>query len=198
MSNNRKQETRDRILEAALEVFAEKGYHETNVDDIVNASNTSKGGFYFHFPSKRKIFLTLIDEMGKILVEKIEAEAKTGRTAKEKASLALKKGLRIFTKYRDLAKFLLIEAFATGQAFEEERKKIHENLEKIFQSNLEEAKEENTISSSVDTALIASLWVGAINHIVIKFLLNETRNKTNIETDQLEQSLFSMVGWDKR
>lgn len=196
MASNRKQETRDRILEAALEVFAEKGYHETNVDDIVNASNTSKGGFYFHFPSKREIFLTLIDEMGKILVEKIEAEAKTGWTAKEKARLALRKGLQIFTKYRELTKFLLIKAFATGQAFEEERKKIHANLEKIFQSYLEEAKEDGAISASVDTALIAALWVGAINHVVIKFVLNETQPKTIIETDQLEQSLFRMVGWD--
>ncbi len=38
--------TRERILEAALEVFAEKGYHRASVDDIVRASGTSKGAVY--------------------------------------------------------------------------------------------------------------------------------------------------------
>ena len=37
------QETRSRILEAAVKVFASKGYHDTKVDDIVKDSGTSKG-----------------------------------------------------------------------------------------------------------------------------------------------------------
>ena len=41
--------TRERILEAALEVFARKGYHRALVDDIVRASATSKGAVYHHF-----------------------------------------------------------------------------------------------------------------------------------------------------
>ena len=43
--------TRDRILQAALQVFAEKGYHRAVVDDIVRASETSKGAVYHHFPN---------------------------------------------------------------------------------------------------------------------------------------------------
>ena len=46
-----KEATRQRILDAASEVFSEKGYHDAAVDDIVKASNSSKGSFYFHFPS---------------------------------------------------------------------------------------------------------------------------------------------------
>jgi AcrR family transcriptional regulator len=38
--------TRDRILDAALDVFARKGYHRAIVDDIVRASLTSKGAVY--------------------------------------------------------------------------------------------------------------------------------------------------------
>ncbi|HEV8640457.1 MAG TPA: helix-turn-helix domain-containing protein [Methylomirabilota bacterium] len=41
--------TRDKILSAALEVFAGKGYHRAIVDDIVRASGTSKGAVYHHF-----------------------------------------------------------------------------------------------------------------------------------------------------
>ena len=54
---------KDRILAAALEVFAAKGYHGAVVDDIVEVSKSSKGAFYHYFPSKQGIFLTLMDEL---------------------------------------------------------------------------------------------------------------------------------------
>src|SRR5262245_43792756 len=54
--------TRERILQAALEVFAGKGYHRAVVDDIVRASGTSKGAVYHHFPNKEALFLALVDD----------------------------------------------------------------------------------------------------------------------------------------
>ncbi len=54
--------TRERILHAALEVFARKGYHRAVVDDIVRASDTSKGAVYHHFPNKEALFLALVDD----------------------------------------------------------------------------------------------------------------------------------------
>src|SRR5260370_39891828 len=53
--------TRGRILEAALEVFARKGYHGASVDDIVRASGTSNGAVYHHFPNKDAVFPALVD-----------------------------------------------------------------------------------------------------------------------------------------
>src|SRR5213076_1932155 len=51
----------DKILDAALRVFAKKGYREAAVDDIAVESKTSKGGVYFHFPGKQAIFLELLN-----------------------------------------------------------------------------------------------------------------------------------------
>ena len=45
------------MLEAALNVFGEKGYHGAAVDEIVDRAGRSKGAAYFHFPSKAAIFL---------------------------------------------------------------------------------------------------------------------------------------------
>src|SRR2546429_9763023 len=58
-----KDATRQRLLDAAEQVFAEKGYHGAVVDDIIRASDSSKGGFYFHFPNKQGIFLALVDAL---------------------------------------------------------------------------------------------------------------------------------------
>ena len=48
--------TQARILDAALELFERKGYHETSVDDIVHSSHLSKGAIYGYFDSKEELF----------------------------------------------------------------------------------------------------------------------------------------------
>jgi AcrR family transcriptional regulator len=56
----RSEETRGRIINAALRLFAEKGYDPTGVAEICVASDVSKGAFYHHFPSKQSVFLELL------------------------------------------------------------------------------------------------------------------------------------------
>jgi AcrR family transcriptional regulator len=48
-------ETRRRILDVAAEAFAERGYAGTSLSDILRSSGVTKGGFYFHFPSKEAL-----------------------------------------------------------------------------------------------------------------------------------------------
>jgi AcrR family transcriptional regulator len=48
-------ETRERILRAALTGFMQHGYNHTTMDDIANASGTSKGTLYWHFESKEDL-----------------------------------------------------------------------------------------------------------------------------------------------
>jgi len=55
------EERRAQILEAALQCFAERGYHATKMDDLVAASGLSKGSLYWHFRSKQDVFLALFD-----------------------------------------------------------------------------------------------------------------------------------------
>ena len=73
--------TREKILQAALEIFAEKGYHRALVDDIVRASQTSKGAVYHHFPNKEALFLALVDEFSARLAESVTAAIGSARGA---------------------------------------------------------------------------------------------------------------------
>jgi AcrR family transcriptional regulator len=60
-SSNRKNKTRIQILQSALTCFADKGYHQTAMDDIVTASGLSKGALYWHFKSKQELFIALLE-----------------------------------------------------------------------------------------------------------------------------------------
>jgi len=56
------------IHQAALKLFARDGYHQTSMDDIVTASGLSKGTLYWHFKSKRELFLSLVERvMGQLV-----------------------------------------------------------------------------------------------------------------------------------
>ena len=59
--NKTKEERQYQIMEAAMEVFVNKGYSNTRMDDIVKASGLSKGAIYHHYSSKKDLFISLID-----------------------------------------------------------------------------------------------------------------------------------------
>lgn len=64
-----------KIVEAAWELFHEKGYDNTTIDDIIKRSGTSKGSFYYHFDSKDAFLGTLseiLDEKYLELSQEIE------------------------------------------------------------------------------------------------------------------------------
>jgi AcrR family transcriptional regulator len=51
----------DRLLDAAMRVFAERGYHGATVEEIARESGLSNGALYYNFASKEKLFLALMD-----------------------------------------------------------------------------------------------------------------------------------------
>src|SRR3954447_4980327 len=58
---SRGRRTRDRLLVAGAEVFAERGYHAARVDDVVKLAETSHGTFYLYFANKEELFHALAE-----------------------------------------------------------------------------------------------------------------------------------------
>lgn len=54
--------TKERIIEAALYIFLEKGYSETSIEDIVKPLNLTRGAFYWHFKDKDEVFKSIIQK----------------------------------------------------------------------------------------------------------------------------------------
>jgi AcrR family transcriptional regulator len=170
MSNNTpSQETRERILEAAVKVFATKGYHDTKVDDIVAESNTSKGSFYFYFPSKQNIFLALVDTFADLLENRLRARLQTETSGMARLDLALRVCLEIFGQYRGLAKIALVQAAGLGHVFEEKRRAVNDRFIKIIKSNLDEAVADGSLQPT-DTEVVACAWMGALSEVVLRWI----------------------------
>jgi len=166
-------ETRTRILEAAVKVFATKGYHDAKVDDIVNEAQTSKGAFYFYFPSKQDIFIALSDTFADLLESKLAEALQSETHGLQQMDAALRASLGLFSQYRGLAKIALVQAVGLGAVFEQRRRYINDRFARLVQSRLETAVAEGSIPP-LQTDLAARAWVGALNEIVINWIYTGT------------------------
>jgi AcrR family transcriptional regulator len=73
----RKELTRELLLDAAIEVFARKGYHGASLDDVAEAAGFTKGAVYSNFPRKSDLFRELVERessrRGAVLRTAVEA-----------------------------------------------------------------------------------------------------------------------------
>ena len=161
--------TRQRLLDAAEQVFAEKGYHGTVVDDIIQVSDSSKGGFYFHFPNKQAIFLALVDKLVPRLAAAIDRAIAGEADPVAQLDAALRTVLETFGRHRTLSKILLIEAVGLGHGFDEKLMRTRGQFAGMIQQHLDRAVAAGAIAPQ-DTTLISWAWFGAINEIVVRWL----------------------------
>ena len=161
--------TRRRILEAAISVFARKGYHEASMDEIVAESSSSKGSLYSHFPGKQQMFLAIVEEFVAGLQERLDEAIAGSHDGVERVEAALRVCMETFGQHRSLAKILLVQALGLGAAFEHKRLEVHRRFIRIIQSYLDQAVDEGAIPP-LDTQVAAHAWMGALNEVVIQWV----------------------------
>ncbi|MEU6727640.1 helix-turn-helix domain-containing protein [Nonomuraea wenchangensis] len=107
-------ETRERLLLAAAEVFAERGYDGTRVADIAAAAGVSNGAMYAHFGSKAELIVAALRAHGRQTLARLVA-ADPDRTATE---LLLVLG-RNLPRRRDAPGYLIVEALTAARRDED-------------------------------------------------------------------------------
>jgi AcrR family transcriptional regulator len=169
----RKQLRRRRILEASVKVFSRKGYRDAVVDDIAAESATSKGGVYFHFPSKQAIFLALLDEIGGLLYRKVEAAMEREPDPIARGDAVLLTVLRTFSEHRALARLFLVEAVGASREFHGALVKMHDEFASLIKRHLDDALARGAIPP-IDTTITSVAWFGAVNEVTTRWLLTST------------------------
>jgi TetR/AcrR family transcriptional regulator, cholesterol catabolism regulator len=101
--------TRDEILDAAAQVFRQKGFHGASMADIADSVNLQKASLYHHVSSKQEILLELLERALGILQEQISAVASQPLPADQKLRLMIRAYLQALAEYPDLSAVLLFE-----------------------------------------------------------------------------------------
>jgi TetR/AcrR family transcriptional regulator, fatty acid metabolism regulator protein len=188
-----KEATRQRLLDAAEQVFAEKGYHGAGVDDIIRASDSSKGGFYFHFPNKQAIFLALVDALTPKLAASIDRAIAAESDPVAQLDAALSTVLDLFARHRRLSKILLVEAVGLGHGFDEKLMRTRGEFARMIQGYLDRAVAAGVIAPQ-DTVTISWAWFGAINEIVVRWLVMGAPERLDEALPTLRVILLRSIG----
>ncbi len=193
MAQQRSIDRRERILDAALDAFAGRGYHDTQVDEIARTSETSKGGVYFHFPTKEAIFLALMSRTADKLIERAERAVATEEDPIAQADAALRVTLQAFAGHRAMARLFFVEALGAGPAFHAELGRLHERFASLIRRHLDEAVVAGQIAP-IDTDLASQAWFGALNEIVARWLLDQRPGRLEEAYPTLRTMLLRSVG----
>ena len=186
-----KQTTRDRLLDAAERVFAEKGFYEAAVDEIVQRSGTSKGSVYFHFPSKENLFLAVMDQMSKRLHSRVHREVERHTDPVQRLETALETTLRTLCKHKTLARLLLIKGPSMGPSVARKRQ---ETLTGLADMTAQLIREASPRDPSVDAEVAAHAWLGAVSEIVVRWLQTGKPDPINTALPTLKVMLRRGLG----
>ncbi len=141
----RKNKTRNSLLEAAITVFSKKGYHKTNISDIVDEAKVGQGTFYRNFTDKRDVFVNLIERFIFELIDKF-SDMKTNQPTniqeyRDASFSALNKMARHIEENRTMTRLFLREGAAVDRNFERDLEEIYDQFANIAKFHLDHAIE---------------------------------------------------------
>lgn len=187
--------SRERILDAALEVIARRGYSAAGVQEIISLSSTSKGSFYFHFPSKERMVMALLERMSDKLVNKVSDSVKHQPTPLHRVAASINILMTTFARKRNVAQVLLLNIVGNGKATDRKFLPIREKFSKLIQQELDAAVSSGQIKL-VDTFLVSRIWVGGLHEVILHWLLTGQPSPLTTATPTLQAVLLRSVGAD--
>lgn len=167
-------ETRRRqILEAALTVFAEHGYHQTTVTDLVRAAGVARGTFYLYFDSKQAIFHELLDGLLAELRASIVGVDTSPGAAPIQAQLTatLHRILQALANNRALCRILFREAIGLDDDVDRKMQAFYERLRGYIQVALENGQRMGFVRD-LDTRVAALAGLGSVKEVVSRTLVH--------------------------
>ena len=166
MSND----TKDRILEAALEIFSRDGYAGANLKDIAEAVGVVKSGFYRHYASKEELWNAVLDEMERYYAERFGSSDNMPAIPQSTDELkVLTQQMLDFTMHDEkiimTRKILLTEQFRDARVCTLATKHFGTGLEALF-TKIFAGMMENGSLGGEDPAMLAFAYTAPISTLV--------------------------------
>ncbi|MCL4869339.1 MAG: TetR/AcrR family transcriptional regulator [Anaerolineae bacterium] len=168
-TRDKKDAKRTAMMQAAVRVFAEKGYHAATVRDIVAAADVAIGTFYFYFPDKETLFVYLYEETADFLLRTVEQGLRRGDSWPGRLAAALQSFVNIATYEPAVVQLLLVGGVGAVPALVESRGRFRNELADLWQEALDEAIAAGELRPQ-NSRLTAQGLAGAFDEIVLHLL----------------------------
>ncbi|RTL57118.1 MAG: TetR/AcrR family transcriptional regulator [Sphingobacteriales bacterium] len=176
------------IMEAAEELFAEKGFNGTSVRDIAEKAQVNLAMISYYFGSKDKLLETLFEYRGELSKTKlVSIIEKPNTTSLEKVYLLIDNYIdkvfnqqcfyKIFTREQ-----VLTQTGHIAELILQMKKNNQENISRLIQ----EGQKKGEFKKNIDTALMMHTIVGTANHLITtKHHYRELNNLQSLSEEEL-------------
>jgi AcrR family transcriptional regulator len=165
-------ERRASLLAAAREVFVQKGYHATTVDDVTRAAGVAKGTFYLYFDEKREIYVEIVEgflQLVKDVGRSVGESAAGGTDFVAKAEQAANELMRVFLDNRELVRLAHRESMGLDPELEGMLRRFYREIAEVEAENIRLGIKLG-LFRDVDPLLVAYAHIGMVERVLLTML----------------------------
>lgn len=166
--------TRQRLMDAAEEIFGTEGFYQTSVTDITQRAGVAQGTFYLYFPSKHDIFRALMEHLSHVLRQETEMATQGAKTRLEAERLGFEAFYRFLDKHRNLYRIVRQAEFVDESLY----RRYYSRLAAGYQRRLEGAMERGEIRRG-DPEMLAYCIMAVADYTGMRYILWEEGNKAD-------------------
>ncbi len=172
MSRQRSDDKRRKILQAAVKVFARKGYFGAKVSEIARKAGVADGTIYLYFRNKEDILVSLFDEVMVEHLDKARAELASVEGAPARLKAIALHHLRLLGANRDLAIVFQVELRQSTKFMERFTASWLQDYFAIVNDVIEEGQREGTLRADLPRKVVAKALFGALDEMVTSWILS--------------------------
>lgn len=188
------------LLQAARQVFAEKGYHAATVDDITRAAGVAKGTFYLYFSEKRAVFYELIRLFFEMVTEigTVSRAVATKREYFERVEQAARRLAELFRENRDLVRLVYRESMGMDEQLEQMVRTFYRHLARAEADNVRVGMELGLFRDNIDPIVVAYAHIGMVERLLLQSMFDREFPPTPDLVEQIIELAFRGVAKEAR
>ena len=186
--SRRREDTRQRLFEAAVELIAEQGFSATTVDDIALRAKVAKGTVYYNFKSKTDLFEELLRHGIGLLTADFRT-AVADRPPREAVAALVRAQLEYIRRYRAFAQLLLSEMWRTNREWQQTLILLREQAIGVIAETVQAGVDSGDLPADLDVRVASSALFGVGLVVAVDWLVFMPERSI----EDVEESLLAIV-----
>jgi TetR/AcrR family fatty acid metabolism transcriptional regulator len=174
-------EKRARIIDAAVRVFADRGFHQARVTDIAAQAGVADGTIYLYFRNKEDLLLTIFEEKMGEINEGIRRELEGVEDVFDRIRLFARYHFRLVQQERALAEVLQVELRLSNKFLKEYRPKPLWAYLDQFAEILRAGQAAGKVRADVEPFVAKWAFFGALDELAMQWVLARGKARFNLD-----------------
>ena len=189
-NNTRSEDKHQRIITAALKVFAKKGFYNSKVSEIAKEAEVADGTIYLYFKNKDDILISVFEKEMKGMINNMKKELTKIEDPVEKIKMFAFQHLNMITENQEWAEVAQVELRQSTKFMREYVKDHYADYLNIFAYIIREGQEKGIFKEDINTGIAKRAFFGALDEMGRYWVLSSTRRYSVEESAKQISDIF--------